>query len=92
MHLGIPLHDGVSAFYPSSLQESRESATSTVNVAETDGECDTLERHSFSELVALAGELLHIPWRLSTFMTTDSLLLATNILKRGSHEHALRHP
>lgn len=56
------------------------------------GSVSTLERHSFSELVALAGELLHIPWRVSTFMTTDSLLLATSILKRGSHEPALRHP
>jgi len=60
--------------YPYSRPEGRESATSTVNVAETDGECCILERHSFSEQVALAGELLHIPWRVSTFMTTDSLL------------------
>jgi len=75
VHLGIPLHDGVSALSINSvLFEHRECATSTVNVAETDGECGTLERHSFSELVALAGELLHIPWRVSTFMTTDSLL------------------
>jgi len=52
----------------------------------------TLKRHSFSELLALAGELLHTPWRMSTFMTTDPLLPASSILKQGSSESALRHP
>lgn len=45
---------------------------------------NTLERHSFSELLALAGELLHTPMRISTFMTTDPLSSASSILKRGS--------
>jgi len=45
---------------------------------------NTLERHSFSELLALAGELLHTPMRVSTFMTTDPLSSASSILKRGS--------
>jgi len=44
----------------------------------------TLERHSFSELLASAGELLHTPMRVSTFMTTDLLSSASSILKRGS--------
>ncbi len=35
--------------------------TTIIIVAETDGVCGTLERHSFSELVASAGELLHTP-------------------------------
>lgn len=45
---------------------------------------NTLERHSFSELLASAGELLHTPMRISTFMTTDPLFSASSILKRGS--------
>lgn len=57
-----------------------------------DGVRRTLERHPFSELFALAGELLHIPWQISTFMTTVPLLPANSILKRGSTESALRHP
>ena len=46
----------------------------------------TLERHSFSELLASAGELLHTPLRISTFMTTVPLSSASIILKRGSTE------
>jgi len=49
-----------------------------------DGVRGTLVRHSFSELLALAGELLHIPSQISTFMTTVPLLPASSILKRGS--------
>jgi len=45
---------------------------------------NTLERLSFSELLALAGELLHIPIRISTFMTTVRLSSASSVLKRGS--------
>jgi len=43
----------------------------------------TLERHPFWELVASAGESLHTPERISTFMTTDPLCSATNILSGG---------
>ena len=46
----------------------------------------TLERHSFSELLASAGELLHTHLRISTFMTTVPLSSASSILKRGSTE------
>lgn len=38
-----------------------------------DGQYSTLERHPFSELVTSAGELLHTPQRVSTFMTTVPL-------------------
>ncbi len=37
-----------------------------------------LKRHPFSELVASAGESLHIPWRVPTSMATVLLSLATN--------------
>lgn len=49
-----------------------------------EGGCKTLESHSFSELLAWAGELLHTPERMSTFMTTVPLSPASSILKRGS--------
>jgi len=39
-----------------------------------------LWRHQFSELLALAGELLHIPERIPTFVATVLLSLASNIL------------
>lgn len=42
----------------------------------------TLERHSFSELLASAGELLHTPQRVSTFMTTDPLSRAIYTFKQ----------
>lgn len=44
---------------------------------------NTLECHSFSEPLALAGELLHTSEQVSTFMTTDLLSEASSILKRG---------
>lgn len=39
-----------------------------------------LRRHPFSERLASAGELLHIPWRIPTFMATDLLSIASSIL------------
>jgi len=52
----------------------------------------TLERHSFSERLASAGELLHTPERFSTFMTTEPLFEASRILKRGSGSEHLDIP
>jgi len=45
----------------------------STQLCRTGPECSTLERHSFSERTASAGELLHTPERMSTFMTTDPL-------------------
>jgi len=39
-----------------------------------------LGRHPFSELLASAGELLHTPQRIPTFMATALLSLASNVL------------
>jgi len=53
---------------------------------------NTLECHSFSEPLASAGELLHTSEQVSTFMTTDLLSAASNILKRGPRSEHLDIP
>lgn len=44
-----------------------------VNAEWSDGLLDTLGRHPFSGPVTSAGELLHTPKQISTFMTTVPL-------------------
>jgi len=69
---------------PTEIAPARACHHSNRHSQRWDGVRKTLVRHSFSELLALAGELLHIPSQISTFMTTVPLLPASSILKRGS--------